>query len=111
GTQPPHIGVACQKFKRVVEPRAGLEQQGHIAGEDGDLRRAWLVEQAEAEPAGARGLALVLDGLDRQQVQILDPRGDLGERRRRYGAVNDLAVLGERAVAEVRQRAPVSGWW
>jgi len=108
-TQPPDIGVGRQKLKRVVEPRAGLQQQGEVARENGDFRRGRLVEQAEAAPA--RDAALLLDGLDRQQAQIFDTCGHLSQRRCRYGAVNDLAVLGERAVAEIGHGSPANVWW
>jgi len=100
GPQPPDIGVTGQEFQRVVEPRAGFQEQRQVPREGRDLGGARLSEQAETAGTGSR--ALVLDGFDRQQMQIFDAAGDLGQGRRGDRAVDDLAVLRQGPVAKIR---------
>ena len=49
GMQPADVPVAGKKLQRIVEPRAGLEQQREVAREDGHVLTAGLVEQTEGE--------------------------------------------------------------
>ena len=65
--QPADIGVAGQEFERVVETRAGLQQQREIAGEGRHLGGARLAEQAKAtEPDAARFSSTVSIGSSRR---------------------------------------------
>ena len=82
GVQPADVLVAGKKFERIVEPRAGLEQQREVAGEDGHVLAARLVEQADGEVRNRRA-AVAGNGLDRNEAEIFDPMRDLGGVRRR----------------------------
>ena len=104
GAQTADIGIVGEQFERVVEPCAGLQQQGKIAGEGRDLRSTGLAEDAKS--GGRRGGARLLHRLDRQQPQIFDAGRDFGRGRRRQRAVDDFAALCQRAVAEIRHGSP-----
>ena len=45
--QPAEIAVGGEQFEAVIDPRARAQQQRKIAGENGDVFRLGLVEQAE----------------------------------------------------------------
>jgi hypothetical protein len=99
-THPPDIGVARQQFESIVKARTGLEQKRKVARECSHFGGAWPTERASA--ADNAGSAPIFDGLDWQKPELFDPARDFGRGRCRNRAVHDLAVLGQRSIAEIR---------
>ena len=80
--QSAEIPVGGEQFEAVIDTRAGAQQQREIAGENRDVFRFGLVEQAEG--AASRAAAL-LEGyvVDQHQTEPFDPLCDIAGCRRR----------------------------
>ncbi len=99
--QPADVLVGGEQFEPVVEPRARLEQQREVAGENGDVLGARRIEgrQRDARGRAAPGLG---DRIDGNEAEIFDAMGDFADGRGRDRADDDLAALGQCAIAEIR---------
>ena len=92
------VGVGREQFQRVVDPRAGAQQQREIAGEDRDILRRAGRENSAKLPSGAPARA----SLSSATVSIgIRPRysmrrRDLRRGRRGERAADDFAGLGSR---------------
>ena len=80
-TQAAGFGVGGDKFERLVDARAGLEQQREIAGEEGDVLKARAGGEFERPARGLAG-AVVADGFDRDEAEIFDAQRDFRRARR-----------------------------
>ena len=101
------IKIGGEQFQRLVDPGAGAQQQGEVAGEDGDVLRARPRKQREAFPALNRRFVVLGDQVDRDQTQILDAPPDFRRGRRCDRPANDLADLAQDPVAERRHHLTV----
>jgi hypothetical protein len=99
-----NVGVGREQLKRVVDSDAGAQQQGEIAGEDGDVFRARPRKHSKTIATLDQRVAFLGYRVDRDQSEIFDAPSDLSRRRRRNRAADDLANLSESAEMEGRHR-------
>jgi hypothetical protein len=99
GAQAADVRVGGEQLQRIVEPRAGFQQQREVEGEDGDVLSLCTLAERE-ERRGDRGTILG-DGVDRDEAEILDAARDFGRCGRSDFTGDDLTGLRQRLVAEV----------
>ena len=101
-TQAPNVDVDGEQIERIVDARAGLEQQRQIAGENRDVLGACGRENSEKLSRTFSAPARFRDGFDRDEAEIFDAIGDFRRGRRGQQSAHQFATLRQSAIAETR---------